>query len=353
MAIIFLGYRKKNPFVLHYREPWSGRKRQKSFPTNDEAKAFEAIMQEQFEHEKALLRQQKRRESKRYSIRIDDLMQRYLSTLSNISTQQSSRYHAQSFLDIFGKRQAQRLQVGDILSFMAIARERGVSESTINRRIGIIRAGVNWGVRNGFLLYNPLSQLRLKKAKSQRNDPPTPLEAELLIHKASPHVARVVLLGYATGARIGPSELFRLRWSNVDIERRSIRMPTAGKGSAQAYRGIPLKEELVPLMLQWKNVDEKIGAEFVIHYRGRPVRRISKAWRNALRRAGITRYIRPYDLRHAFATYALEAQADIGTVAEIMSHRDKSMILTVYQHISYEQKLRVIEKLPSLIKTMA
>ena len=67
-----------------------------------------------------------------------------------------------------------------------------------------------------------------------------------------------------------------------------------------------------------------------------------------LRRAGITRRIRPYDLRHAFATEALAGGADIGTVATIMGHADKTMILSTYQHVREEQKRQVVAALPRL-----
>lgn len=63
-------------------------------------------------------------------------------------------------------------------------------------------------------------------------------------------------------------------------------------------------------------------------------------------RAGITRRIRPYDLRHAFATEAIAAGADIGTVAKLMGHTDMNMILKHYQHVLSSQKRAAVEALP-------
>ena len=62
-----------------------------------------------------------------------------------------------------------------------------------------------------------------------------------------------------------------------------------------------------------------------------------QGWHNALRRAGIARRIRPYDLRHAFASLALVYGADIKCVAETMGHKNITMLLSVYQHtpVSY------------------
>jgi len=41
-------------------------------------------------------------------------------------------------------------------------------------------------------------------------------------------------------------------------------------------------------------------------------------WGKTLKRAGITRRLRPYDLRHYFVTKALEDGADIKALAEVV-----------------------------------
>ena len=73
---------------------------------------------------------------------------------------------------------------------------------------------------------------------------------------------------------------------------------------------------------------------------------IKTAWRNTLRRAGITRRIRPYDLRHTFATEAIAAGADIGTVARLLGHSSPTMILQHYQFVMDKQKRAAVEALP-------
>ena len=53
-------------------------------------------------------------------------------------------------------------------------------------------------------------------------------------------------------------------------------------------------------------------------------------------------------LRHAFATYILEAGVDAGTAAKLMGHTDTSMIHRHYQHVLNEQKEKAIRALPEL-----
>ena len=156
----------------------------------------------------------------------------------------------------------------------------------------------------------------------------------------------------ATGARIGPSELFRLRWSDVDVETGVIRMPNAHKGAGEESRDVPIRDDVLDLLRRWHEEDRQTGCAYVIAYKGRPVRSISNGWHNALRRAGIARRIRPYDLRHAFASLALVYGADIKCVAETMGHKNITMLLSVYQHTLFEQRRRAVNAAPGLFSGM-
>ena len=63
------------------------------------------------------------------------------------------------------------------------------------------------------------------------------------------------------------------------------------------------------------------------------------------KKAGIDRELRPYDLRHAFATNGLKKGLDLGTLAKIMGHVDGTMILRTYQYVGLEDKSNVMEKM--------
>lgn len=80
-----------------------------------------------------------------------------------------------------------------------------------------------------------------------------------------------------------------------------------------------------------------------------PVRSIA-AWKVVKCRVGITRKLRPYDLRHAFATYTLAGGADIGAVAALMGHKSPSMILRVYQYVQYQQLFDAVHRVHLVFK---
>ena len=66
-------------------------------------------------------------------------------------------------------------------------------------------------------------------------------------------------------------------------------------------------------------------------------------------RAGIERRIRPYDLRHAFATMCLDAGADLKCVAEIMGHADETMIVRYYRHTNATALRAAVNAAPGLL----
>ena len=125
-------------------------------------------------------------------------------------------------------------------------------------------------------------------------------------------------------------------------------LPMYSSPKARLVMTEPLRQDVLRLLRRWEAEDAGNGCPWVIHYRGRPVRSISRAWHNTLRRAGIERRIRPYDLRHAFASRALDNAADLKCVAEVMGHANEKMIVRFYRHTSARQRRKAVNAAPSL-----
>ena len=121
----------------------------------------------------------------------------------------------------------------------------------------------------------------------------------------------------------------------MDLTHGVISMPNANKGSKLKKRDIPIRKDLIPTLARWQHQDA--DCPYVINWSGKPVRKIAAAWKTALQKSGI-RAIRPYDLRHAYATYSIRSGADIKTSAEIMGHENARMILEVYEHVYGHKK---------------
>lgn len=286
---------------------------------------------------------------KRATMTARQLAEDYLAhQITRDVTRTSTRHHLNQLLALFGGWQARRVGADQVREFLAVQKTRGVMATTAHHRVRLWRTVLAWAVETGRLPASPLAGFRLHRPRARRIDPPTRAEATRMYKMAAPHIRRVIVLGMAAGPRIGPSELFRLTWGDVELEAGYMRMPNAAKGAKDDSRIVPIRDDILPLLRAWKGEDEKQGCPWVIHWQGRPVRCIGHAWHQARKAAGITRRITPYSLRHAMPTEALEHGADVKAVAEVMGHADPTMLLRVYQHTRYRLRKKAVNAAPGL-----
>jgi len=199
----------EKPWLVEYRHIWTGKRLKKRFLLEEAAIEFFQAYEEQRESERALLR--RKRGAKDVKITVKEILDAYFAlAVNNPTTLRTWKEHTNPIRGAFGLRIASLMTPEDILNFILIQKQRGLKQSTINTRIRIFRRALSWAKKSGFLKLNPLAELVLPSAKTKRTAPPSPKEAEALLMLAPPHVQRVIILGWNTGARIGPSELFRL-----------------------------------------------------------------------------------------------------------------------------------------------
>lgn len=133
----------------------------------------------------------------------------------------------------------------------------------------------------------------------------------------------------ATGLRRG--ELLGLKWEDIDLEHGSLRVKRqvaridgeiveAPLKTKNAYRTLPLAEDTIAVLQQQRKkvgsslwvfpspTDGPISPDGVLHMLHR-----------VLKRAGLPR-VRFHDLRHTFATLALQNSVDIKTVSGMLGH---------------------------------
>ena len=63
-----------------------------------------------------------------------------------------------------------------------------------------------------------------------------------------------------------------------------------------------------------------------------------------LKRAGLPR-IRFHDLRHTFATMALQNGVDVKTVSSMLGHYDAGFTLRTYTHVTRQMQQKAAEKI--------
>ncbi|QQG66325.1 tyrosine-type recombinase/integrase [Desulfobulbus oligotrophicus] len=218
----------------------------------------------------------------------------------------------------------------------------GRKNTSIHRELSIIRAIIRWAVKRHKITHNPMDGFDLPRRDDAIISPPTAAELQALYRAAAPHLQRALLLSYYTGMRPGGSELLALRWEHVDRVNGSIFVESAKKGGMRA-RGVPIATELDTAMARWIQADRERGPlQWVVHYHGARIGSLKTAWAQAKRRAGITRRMRLYDLRHMAASDMLAGGADLKSVSEILGHASPDMTMRIYQHTITAQRRAAI-----------
>lgn len=218
----------------------------------------------------------------------------------------------------------------------------GVKLTTVHREITDIRAVLRFAVKRGAIIYNPMDGFEMPARDNAIISPPTEQEFNAILECAVPHLQRAMLIAYHTGLRPGVVELSRLRWEHVDFHGRTLMVISAVKGGMPS-RMVPLNATIMEHLSKWYEEDLKENRPYLVNYRGGPIDSLRTAWKNAKRRAKVTRRLRLYDIRHAFATRLLAAGANLKAVSEIIGHSSPNLTLEVYQHVDNDLKRQAVE----------
>lgn len=349
MAVEKRKYTNRTSYRAYWRNPYTGKiERGPARDTLKEARRDDAEIKVKLEFEPETFMPGDYRESSEHTL--NSLSKIYLArdALAE-TTRKQDYYHFVQISPIIGHIPAASIARDDLRHFEAEQLKAGVKQNTIQRRISIVRAILNWAVDSGLIAENQIQGYRCKRGEDLKLPPPSPSETRLLISEAPPHLKRAIILGYYLGVRVGASELLALKWEDYDPERKRIRVWSAKKNKARPWRDLDIVPPLFTLMESWRLEDAPLDIKMLVSFRNKPIKNIKRSWSSALKRAGITRRIRPYDLRHAFATEAIAAGADIKAVADSMGHSDTSMIHKHYQHVVDEQKRKVMESIPDVL----
>lgn len=80
---------------------------------------------------------------------------------------------------------------------------------------------------------------------------------------------------------------------------------------------------------------------------------VSRINRKLLAKAGIEEHVRFRDLRHAFATMALNNSVDVKTLSSMPGHYNAGFPLDTYTHISNNMQRGAVEKIGGFMETAA
>lgn len=209
----------------------------------------------------------------------------------------------------------------DVLKYKAARRAEGAARATVNHELCWLRRALKIVLDLGWIDNVPPIQTFPIGNTNARQDFINPGEFRRVIRELARHpdLADFFEFLYFSGWRIG--EARQIDWCYVDME--EIRLPAGRtKEGKSSRRG---RTRILPLIGRLATVIERRKARrdplvsLVFHRRGRPIGDFRKAWRNALRRAGIP-YVVPHALRRSFVRNAIDAGIDRDIVKQFTGH---------------------------------
>ena len=161
-----------------------------------------------------------------------------------------------------------------------------------------------------------------------------------------------------TGLRRG--ELLGLKWPDIDLEKGDLRvqrqigridgkiieMPLKTKN---AYRTLPLSTDAVDVLMQQRRKTGNSERVFPSPTGG-PMSpdSVLHMLQRVLKRAALPR-IRFHDLRHTFATMALQNGVDVKTVSSMLGHYSAGFTLDTYAHVTTDAQLKAAQTMGSIL----
>ena len=221
---------------------------------------------------------------------------------------------------------------------------KGLSPKTVRNLHQIIASAMKLAKEQKLILSDPTEGCALPKVE-HREMKTLPVEqlASFLREAKESGVFELYYVELATGLRRG--ELLGLQWEDLDLERGSLRVKRqiaringevveAPLKTKNAYRTLPLAKDTIDVLNQQK---KKVGScpwvfpgstggpmspDSVLHMLHR-----------VLKRAGLPQ-VRFHDLRHTFATLALQNGVDVKTVSGMLGHYSAGFTLDTYAHVT-------------------
>lgn len=218
----------------------------------------------------------------------------------------------------------------DIVSFLKVRSDNGISTRTNAHTITILRDFYKFLIKQSYIKSNPMDMIdspkmykKLPKALSVEE-----VDKLLNIKLQTPYDYRnkaMLELMYATGMRI--SELINLKLTDIDFENETIRV--LGKGSK--VRQVPIGEYAMKYLniyiKYYRSYFVKETSDYVfLSVRGDKMTRQAffKILKQIARKQGIDTDFSPHTIRHSFATHMLEAGADLRSIQELLGHESIS-----------------------------
>jgi len=235
-----------------------------------------------------------------------------------------------------------------VRAYAAACYRKGLSASSIQRRLSAARTFYRYLLREKHVAKNPVDAVSAPKAGKRL---PGNLDADrmaklLEIPGDTPIVLRdraILELLYSSGLRL--AELIDLDIGDVDLADQTVRV--TGKGNKE--RVIPVGRHARHAIRQWLEARgafiKGTGKALFVSMQGNRLsgRSVQSRVSHWARRQGIDSRVYPHLFRHSFATHLLESSHDLRGVQELLGHANIGTT-QVYTHLDFQHLAQIYDK---------
>lgn len=221
-------------------------------------------------------------------------------------------------------------------------REVALKPASINRYLALIRS-ILIKARDEWEWIEKKPKVTLFKEPEGRERYITPEQAKRLLQELPEHQRDVVLFTLHTGLR--QSNVIKLEWSCMDLERGHAWVKG---GNSKNRKPIPAPLDADALAILQRQIGKHPDRVFT--YAGKPIANVNtKAWRNALKRAGIHDF-RWHDLRHTWASWHRMAGTPTHELQRLGGWKTSAMVER-YAHLAPDQLSNAASRLGSALES--
>ncbi|MFJ2187799.1 tyrosine-type recombinase/integrase [Kitasatospora sp. NPDC087861] len=250
----------------------------------------------------------------------------------------------------FGGMRLYKIQPDDVQDWVWALSDKGLAPRTVHLIFKTFRACINSAVRKRTLTYSPCIDIELPEIKRRKVVPATREQVWALCEAMPSHARALILVGVGCGLRSG--EAFGLCLDSVNFEagtltvRRQVikvksktQLVDYNKTETSHEREVPLPafvhRALLDHLDRFSVLRLENGAEVIFRSQQRNVIRrdhFYRTFKRALEKAGLPADFRFHDLRHSFASHALDQGVSEATVQLYMGHASANELKGTYHH---------------------
>ncbi|MEA1084219.1 site-specific integrase [Sphingomonas sp. CD22] len=242
----------------------------------------------------------------------------------------------------WGRTRLNEIDGRAVAQWLADKRAEGLAPATVVKIKAIFgrsfELGARWGIPG--CERNPVRGIQLKPLNNARQRYLSADEAGRLLAAAersrNPLLAPVVGLLLLTGMRV--SELLSTRREHVDVDRRTLFVPTSKTGRS---RYVPLAQAALDII---DRLPKKDGTVFLFPSPKCPATHlttIKHGWQTARDAANLPG-LRIHDLRHSAASFMVNSGVDLFAVGKVLGHANVASSAR-YSHLAQDTLLAAVE----------